>query len=114
MTVKARDFLGTADRLLKTGVDEADLRSSISRSYYAVFSLVKRKTITGASYTGTGDHSTARREVEWRWSDLSDDFTSLQDARIESDYKLDTTVSRGRAEHFYRVADELFSSLQTR
>jgi len=114
MSIKPRDLLGTAERLLQSGDYEADYRSSISRAYYAVFSLVKKKTESLVSYTGIGDHNTAKQEVSWRYQDLYDDFTSLQDSRIQADYKLEEKVSRGRAEHRYRVAVEVFSSLQSR
>jgi len=114
MPIVPRDFLDTANRLFAVGVHEADYRSSVSRAYYAAFSLVKAKTASFVSYSGAEEHLEARRQVAWRWHDLSDDFSSLQTARVESDYKLDRRVSRARAEHWLNVSSSLVSELERR
>lgn len=114
MPVGPKDFLTCASFLLGAGLREADYRSSVSRAYYATFSMVKKKSEALVSYQGSSEHSIALQFVWDRWPDLYDDFATLQERRIESDYRLSATVSKGRAAHVYTLAQEFLTALQKR
>ena len=115
MPVKPAAFLETAALLVISGTEECDFRSAVSRAYYAAFHAVKWKTSGAVVYSGGNEHSIALNHVTNRWlEDLARDFTTLQDRRIEADYYLDESVSKGRAEFLLKKARRFVEHVYTK
>jgi hypothetical protein len=82
--------LWLADNKSACGVDEANLRSAISRFYYGAFRFVRRRCEETASYTPTGsgsDHAALRRHLSRRNKfTLAERLEELQRWREQCDY----------------------------
>ena len=105
--MKAIRFLNTADNL-KDSSHEADARTSISRSYYAIIHLVKEKLGQEEIEIGRTQthllynifHNCNNKDVRAIGSQIS----TLHDARIKADYKLSEKVEKTLAGINYRLA----------
>ena len=92
--MESKAFLELAEQLSKNGTSEASLRSSVSRSYYALFNFMAQfinENVESLSQTAN-DHKNVYRyfhncdfeDIEIIASNLND----LRDERNDSDYKL--------------------------
>jgi len=105
--MKAIRFLDTADKL-KDSTPEADARTSISRSYYAIIHLVKEKLGQEAIEINRKQthllynifHNCNNKDVRAIGSQMS----TLHDARLKADYKLSEKVKKAHAGMNYRLA----------
>ena len=104
------DFLGTAQRLLTGSPTEADGRTAVSRSYYAVYgvmcSVLRSKIPEGFlrrrfSRRDYVHHKPLRQCLsegpDEDVKDIAKEFDHLWDARVVADYKLDRTWEIDRA-----------------
>jgi hypothetical protein len=82
--------LWLADNKSCCGVDEANLRSCVSRLYYGAYRSVRRDSEENFSYSPTGsgsDHSTLRRHLTKRNRfTLAERLEELQRWREQCDY----------------------------
>ena len=110
-----REFLKTAESPATSGSIEADFRSAVSRSYYAVFHVLKSTAGTKIGLTGSGDHTRALDHAMREWPrDRYARFKRLQDERVWADYDLARPVTRGRADHFLGQAKRLVAEMDGR
>ena len=105
--MEAIRFLNTANNL-KESSHEADARTSISRSYYAIIHLVKEKLGQEEIEIGRTQthllynifHNCNNEDVRAIGSQIS----TLHDARIKADYKLSEKVKKTHARINYILA----------
>ena len=99
------------------GLSEACYRSSISRSYYAVFNLAKKWLILrGEIIPAEKTHQYVRdqfrescRRVEKK---IGDDLRRLWSERKDADYEEDVTVDKNRADTAYELSKRLLPLIQ--
>lgn len=108
--MKAIRFLNTADNL-KDSSHEADARTSISRSYYAIIHLVKEKL-------GQEEIEIGRKQTHLLYNifhncnneyvrAIGSQISTLHDARIKADYKLSKKVKKTQARTNYKIARKI-------
>jgi len=105
--MKAIRFLDTADNL-KNSSHEADFRTSISRSYYAIFNLViemLRKEKVGIGRRQTHNlHNFFSNCKSVDVKAIGKNISTLQHERIIADYKLSEKIKKTHAGINYRLA----------
>jgi uncharacterized protein (UPF0332 family) len=105
--MKAIRFLDTADKL-KDSYHEADARTSISRSYYAIIHLVKEKLGQEEIEIDRGQtHNLHNFFFNCKSVDvkaIGKNISTLQHERIKADYKLSEKVKKTHARINYRLA----------
>ena len=108
--MKAIRFLDTADKL-KDSTPEADARTSISRSYYAIIHLVKEKLgQEEIEIDKKQTHNLHNFFFNCRSRDvraIGEHISTLQHARIKADYKLSEKVKKIHARTNYRIARKI-------
>jgi len=112
--MEAIRFLNTADKL-KDSSHEADARTSISRSYYAIFHLVKEKLEQEAIEINRNKphllynifYNCNNVDVRAMGSQIS----TLHNARIKADYKLSEKVKKTHARINYRIARKIVKDI---
>ena len=118
------EFISLAEELLsnlsgasvaRSGPDQAKVRTSIGRSYYAAF-LVARERLSELGYLaprgGSRDHRLVVDALDGARSDLGDKLYRLRLKRNQADYSLNpsgVTLQAGR--HWLGVATELISEV---
>lgn len=133
----AQGFLGTAKRLVPTNSErpiQANLRRSISSSYYAVFHALAKlaaDSLVGATksrrpnkawvevYRGL-DHGTCKQACDRAKTvkfpselhDFSDAFLQLQDARHSADYDPMVKPTKQEALFYIRLAEKSIQTLK--
>ena len=106
-----REFFNLASQFCSLSADEAHLRTSISRSYYASFLTTRERLATYGYYTplGTGaDHSgviDALARLGRR--PLRDKLDSLRQLRTRADYDLHRPVGFKETDRARRLAQNL-------
>jgi len=134
----AQGFLGTAKLLVPTDAErpiQANLRRSISSSYYAVFHALAKlaaDSLVGATksrrpnkawvevYRGL-DHGTCRQACDRaktvnfpdRLHDFSDAFLQLQEARHSADYDPMVRPTKQQALFYIRLAEKSIQTLDS-
>jgi len=110
------DFLTLAQTLSAATTDEARLRTSVSRSYYACFLSARERLAASGSYVPTGrgeDHYNVRRVLaDTGYRVLSDQLLGLSRKRRTADYELGTRVSPIDAKKAARIAKPLITRIQ--
>ena len=82
---RPQQFMEVARHLAASPTDEARLRASVSRAYYAVFLLIRDKAkITGKESV----HERAKAAVAARSSAAGGTFQTLRELRTHADYAL--------------------------
>jgi len=114
MSVNAISFLRTAE-LLKKQTDEAHLRTSIGRSYYATFLYFRERL----KKIGLEKNKQPEREAHifvikcLEWSQLKEGtkasryLRDLQQLREDADYDLETTFSQNDADDAFLKAKKV-------
>ena len=119
------DFLQTAEYLWRTGAGEADWRSSISRSYYALYWMISdqmlkdipRILLQSASLCRKDHIVHERLQLMLRGSgddkikSFGEHLNGLRLARIDADYQLCKLISKARAEREFGNATALRDEL---
>lgn len=107
------EFLNVAHSLL--GGNEASLRTSISRSYYSQFLLIREK-LRANGYAdpvpgeGKSVHSALREELVRRGHrPLVRKLHNLSEKRVDADYRLEVSIIYKEANLAYRLAEEIES-----
>lgn len=92
-----RGFLAVAETLANANSkDEACRRSAISRAYYAAFHAVRVRSGDRLRDYGDSEHKGAVAYAHRTWGRQGRLFMSLQDARIQSDYRLTESVNEDK------------------
>jgi uncharacterized protein (UPF0332 family) len=101
-------FLRLAERLVRSS-DEAELRSAVSRAYYACF-LQARAHLATSRFVQTGS-SGDHRLVAAALEDIGagTELGWLRTARNRADYRLDLPTQARNARYIVRRARQLFS-----
>jgi cytosine/adenosine deaminase-related metal-dependent hydrolase len=85
------EFLALADRLSK-GTSQAELRSAISRAYYAVFLRAREEMASSGTTTGTSsDHAIVARAQSRQ---ARGNLNTLRRMRNRADYNLQASFSQ--------------------
>ncbi len=107
MPFDPHDFLMLARQLLAEP-GEAELRTAISRSYYAVHLYAREKLAGTNEYrpTGTGrDHGGVIVALRNRGGSVGDMVDSLRRLRIMADYRVESQLNLGQAERAVHLAE---------
>lgn len=105
----ALEFLKIAKKLIKGG--EAHWRTSISRSYYAVFNHLKKECISlgiAIPKSGKGHNELYLNFYNSGIQDAQDigaKINDLRSQRVTADYELNSTVSKQTADFTLRKAE---------
>jgi hypothetical protein len=111
------DFLKTAD-LLKSQTEQAHLRTSAGRSYYAVFlyfrEFLRSLGVEKKIKPGNEEHAfvtgcLANSQVLF-CSRAAQYINNLKQIRTDADYSLDKCFSQSRAEDAFEIAKKLLKS----
>jgi hypothetical protein len=120
------EFLYTAEHLWRNGAKEADWRSSISRSYYAVYWMIGDEflraiplmLLQSASLARKRDHLVHERlpmvlkgSTDAKIQELGEALDNLRMARVKADYHLDKTISQENASNEHDNASYLRDEL---
>lgn len=112
------DFLNLADRL-KTSPDEAELRTSISRSYYATYNFLRQSLwVHGVPFGGTGeDHLRLvhylSQSGDIRTKKLGGKLRGLRASRGDADYDLARVVRSKDSQFAFSTADTVIKDFST-
>jgi uncharacterized protein (UPF0332 family) len=111
-TFKPREFLDLAAWLVqKDAASQAELRTSLSRAYYAVH-LHAREKLTAARKiypTRTGaDHQLVIEALRRAGGPCGDQVDRLRVQRARADYNLSSTISAGQAKQMITLAESLW------
>ena len=111
MPFDPRDFLSLAENLASASTaNEADLRTAISRAYYAVH-LRARETLVAAdqmqSTKSGADHEIVISKLRRRGGSLGDQVDWLRVRRIRADYRLGSPVA-ANAQNIVAVAQAVW------
>ena len=105
--MKAIRFLKTAEKL-KEETPEADSRTSISRSYYAIIHLVK-EMLEQEKININREQTHLLHNIFFECNNskvkaIGNHMSSLQIARVKADYKLSEKVEKRHAKINYKIA----------
>ncbi|MCY3023234.1 MAG: hypothetical protein NTW87_30015 [Planctomycetota bacterium] len=121
------EFLHTAEDLWRNGIREADWRSSISRSYYAVYWMIGEEflktmpliLLQSVSLARKKDHLVHEKlpmvlkgSSDAKIQELGEALENLRLARVKADYHLASAISQVKAEDEYGNATDLRDELQ--
>ena len=111
MAFDPQDFLSLAQNLTNTSTaNEAELRTAVSRAYYAVH-LRARETLVAAGQmksTNSGaDHGIVISKLRNRGGSLGDQVDWLRVRRIRADYRLGSPVA-ANAQNIVAVAQAVW------
>lgn len=107
--VNARHFLGTARKLLESAPTEADQRSSVSRTYYAVHGIIwaalkqkvpwplLKKRFDRGHVTHRPLRECLSESPDEEIKEIAKEFDQLWDLRVLADYKLEKPWGAARA-----------------
>ena len=120
------DFLQTAECLLLTGQREPDWRTTVSRSYYALYWMISQELLSTIPLLLLQSASLCRKDhvlheklpqalissSDPRIREFGALLENLRIDRIKSDYKLSLFVSKAKAADVYENAIDLRSEVQ--
>lgn len=113
----ATDFLKTAETLNKSK-DEWDIRTSISRSYYAVYLEIRQsifKYSNGIDFP-KDKHGSVNRCLgscsDKSWKKIALNFGNLRQHRTDADYKIHKTIDQKQGPSAMMIAQELLKAYQ--
>ena len=104
------EFLNVANRL-HTSPNEAERRTSISRSYYATYHiLVQALSARQVQFEGTGDdHGRLAQYLagsgDQRTQKIGGHLNTLRFSRVDADYKLSKPMDARHSQLSYMMAD---------
>lgn len=125
--MKAEEFFATATDLLLSPKREADLRSCVSRAYYALYLMPGMELLKAIPLVLLQNHSLTHSKNHISHENLpkalrhssnaairafGGELESLRLARIDADYHLDRMVSRDWAADVYETAATLKSNVE--
>lgn len=111
--ISPTDFLTVANNLASYS-DEANLRTSIGRYYYASFLATRSKmTLEGVIFAREGtDHKEARRALKRRRGlSFASKLGALHKLRKQSDYEIHRNMLSSDCIHASKLAKDIFSCL---
>jgi uncharacterized protein (UPF0332 family) len=116
--IRATDFLKTA-KFLSNSQNEWDTRTSISRSYYAVFLEVRefviKKCSSGKDFP-SDKHGAINRCLigctDKSWRKIALNLGTLRQNRTDADYKIDKFFNQKNSETAIAIADKLLIDYQ--
>ena len=111
MPFDPRDFLSLAENLASASTaNEADLRTAISRAYYAVHLRARETLFAAGQLQGTksqADHRTVISKLRSRGGSLGDQVDWLRVRRNRADYRLGSPVA-AKAQDIIAVAQAVW------
>ena len=104
------DFLAVAARF-RASTSEVERRTSVGRSYYGLYNVLRARLRTGANLQGnSGDH---RRLIVYltqnddaRLQQVGEKLKNLRDLRNDADYEMNFTMGAAQSELAYQSARE--------
>ncbi|MDE1832246.1 MAG: HEPN domain-containing protein [Thaumarchaeota archaeon] len=110
------EFLTTAKNL-SNGNTESQFRTSISRSYYSVFLLIRDKIETKYGKFQLKRHGEIHQKVndkllELRLFKIASKLDGLRKNRRDADYFLSLTIGQNDAENSWKLANNIYQLIQ--
>ena len=107
------EFLDSATRL-SGGASQGDLRSAISRAYYAVFLRARENLALAGAITptrGRADHRLVVETLRSGGRPEGDELDKLRARRGRADYEIGVSISKGEANQAIALARHLWNRL---
>lgn len=104
------DFLSVAARL-RASPSEAERRTSVGRSYYGLYNVLRARFRTVANLQGTSrDHGRLitylTESNDARMQQVGEKLKNLRDLRNDADYEMDGPIDAAQSELAYQWARE--------
>jgi len=112
------EFLNVANRL-HDSPDEAERRTSISRSYYAAYHILfQALSVKNVRFGGTADdHGRLARYLadsgDSRAQNISAHLNTLRYSRVDADYRMNKPIERMHSQLSYLLADKAITAFNT-
>lgn len=110
------DFLSVAAGL-RTSQVEAERRTSVGRSYYAVYNILSERFRASANLQANGaDHGRLVRYLSssshFALQKAGEKLKNLKSLRHDADYRMNLVVGAGESELAYRLASEALIAIR--